>query len=50
MVLTEQEHQLIECIRRLKDPDEFSVTVSRGNGARQDESPRRRCHFQRRMG
>jgi len=46
MVLTEQEHQLIECIRRLKDPDEFSVTVSRG----QDETPRRRYHFQRRMG
>lgn len=33
MVLTEQEHQLIEYIRRLKDPDEFSITVSRGNGA-----------------
>jgi hypothetical protein len=32
MVPTEQEHQLIECISPA-DPDEFSVTVSRGNGA-----------------
>ncbi|MFY9836085.1 MAG: hypothetical protein WAK55_06370 [Xanthobacteraceae bacterium] len=33
MVLTEQEQQLIECIRRLKEPDEFSVTITRGNRA-----------------
>jgi len=31
--LTEQERQLIECIRRLKDPDEFSITVALENGA-----------------
>ncbi|SNB53838.1 hypothetical protein SAMN05414138_1025 [Rhodoplanes sp. JGI PP 4-B12] len=27
MVLTEQEQQLIECLRQLKDPDEFGLTV-----------------------
>jgi hypothetical protein len=33
MVLTEQERQLIECLRQLKDPDEFGITVTRENGA-----------------
>ena len=33
MVLTEQEQQLIDCVRQLKDPGEFSITVTRKSGA-----------------
>jgi hypothetical protein len=33
MVLTEQEQQLIDCLRQLKEPDELSITVRREYGA-----------------
>jgi hypothetical protein len=33
MVLTEQEWQLIDCLRQLKEPDAFSITVTRDSGA-----------------
>jgi len=33
MDLTEQERQLVECIRRLKDPEQLSIIIRREDGA-----------------
>jgi len=32
MDLTEQERKLVECIRRLKDPEQLSIIIRREDG------------------